>query len=77
MLTGDFVDQRDEGGKRRWILGQIRASRIVNPEESLASVKDIARLTIELRIRTNLEPRRIVEMRAHELQRENAHANRD
>ena len=77
MFTRDFVDQRDERRKCGRVLDQIRARRIVNPEESLASVEDVARLPIEFCVRANLKPRGIVEMRAHELQREDAHANRD
>src|SRR5215467_9191621 len=43
----------------------------------LPAVENVARLSIKLRVRADLKPRRIVEMRAHELQREDAHANRD
>jgi hypothetical protein len=57
-------------------LGQIRARWIVDPEKSLPSVEDVARLPIELCIRADLKPRRVVQMRAHELQREDTHADR-
>ena len=77
MIAGDFVDQGDERGECRWILGQIGASRIVDPEKSLTTVEDIARLAIKLRIRSDLKPRRVVKMRTHELQREDTHADRD
>ena len=77
MSTCDFVDQRDECGESWWILGQVSACRIVDPKKFLASLKYVARLPVKLRVRTDLKPPGIVEMRAHELQRKNAHANRD
>lgn len=77
MIAGDFVDQSDERGECRWILGEIGASCVVDPEEVLPAVENVACLAIELRVRADLKPRRIVEVRAHELQRENTHANRD
>ena len=77
MITGNFVDQRNECGKCRRILGQVSACRIVDPEEFLSPLEDVARLPVKLRVRTNLKPTRIVKMRAHELQREDPHANRD
>ena len=77
MITCDFVDERYERGECGWILGQIGACRIVDPEKPLAAVEDVARLPVKLCVRADLKPRRIVEMRAHELQRENTHANRD
>ena len=76
MVACDFVDQRDERGKCGWILGQVRACRIVDPEESLTAVEDVARLPVKLGVRADLKPGGIVEMRAHELQREDTHANR-
>ena len=77
MNTGDSVNQRDECGEGWWILGQIGAGRIVDPEEFLAPVEDVARLAVKLRVRADLKPPGIVKMRAHKLQREDAHANRD
>ena len=77
MITRDFVDQCNECRKCWWILGQVSAGRIIDPKEFLAPVEDVACLPVKLRVRTNLKPPGIVEMRAHELQRENAHAYRD
>ena len=77
MITCDFVGQRNECGECWRILGQVSACCIVDPEEFLASVEDVARLPIKLRVRPDLKPSGIVQVRAHELQREDTHANRD
>ena len=77
MNPCDFVNERNKCGKCGWVLGQISACRIVDPEKFLAPVEDVARLAIKLRVRADLKPRRIIEMRAHEVKREDAHANRD
>jgi hypothetical protein len=44
-------------------------------KKSLTSIENVARLSIKFRVRSDLKPRRIVQMRAHELECENAHAN--
>ena len=74
-VARNFINQCDECRESRRILGEVCTCRIVNPEESLSPLENIARLSIKLRIGTDLKPRRIVEMRAHELKREDAYTN--
>ena len=77
MVAGDFVDECEECRESGGILGQICARGIVDPEKTLAAVEDVARLAIEFCVGAGLEPGGIVEMCAHELQREDTHANRE
>ncbi len=45
MFAGNFVNQCHQRGKRRRILGQVRARWIVDPEKVLPSVENVARLS--------------------------------
>ena len=58
-------------------MGEIGSRGIVDPKESLLAVENIARLAIELRVRTHLKPAGIVQMRAHELEGQDAYAKRE
>ena len=58
-------------------MDEVRARWVVDPEESLPAVENVARLSIKLCVRASLKPGRVVEVRTHELKREDSYANHD
>jgi hypothetical protein len=73
-LASQFVNECYNRGERRRILRKIGSRRIVDPEEPLPPIENIARLAIKFFVGTRLEPSGVFEMRTHELNREDANA---